>query len=178
MNATEEVCEKEKTEEKQPKRVLFVCTGNTCRSPMAAALCNDALRPREVCSAAGAEPARIRVRAFSAGLAANEGEPMAPDAVAALEEAGILSLPQNDYKEHRARNLTEQMLEGADVVVPMSGAHAMQIFLRFPQYASKVMQLPIDIPDPYGRGLDAYRQCLAQLRMALSLCHFEGGGSQ
>lgn len=178
MNATEEVCQKEKNGNETPKRVLFVCTGNTCRSPMAAALCNDAARPREVCSAAGTEPACVRVVASSAGLAANEGEPMAPDAVAALEEAGILSLPQNNYKEHRARNLTERVLKEADVVLPMSGAHAMQIFLRFPQYASKVIQLPMDIPDPYGQGIDAYRQCLARLRMALSLCRFEGEGPE
>lgn len=141
---------------------------------MAAALCNDAARPHEVCSLAPGGATPPRVIAASAGLAANEGEPIAPDAVQALEEAGVLSLPGNDYKEHRARNLTERMMREADVIVPLTAAHAMQVFLRFPAFSSKVTQLPMEIPDPYGQGIDAYRRCLAQLRMALSLCRFDG----
>lgn len=149
-----------------PRRVLFVCTGNTCRSPMAAALYNDMVR-REVCSAC-AEDANSCV-AFSAGLYANDGEPISADAVTALREAHVSPMLGNDYTAHRARTVTRAMIEAADEVIAISGSHAMELMMRFPEYVGRIKTLAMNISDPYGRGIEAYRECLMQLRCCLQI---------
>ncbi|MBO5354703.1 MAG: hypothetical protein J6B09_01390 [Clostridia bacterium] len=151
---------------KAPHRVLFVCTGNTCRSPMAAALYND-MAHREVCSAC-AEGISAAV-ASSAGLYANEGDPISTDAVTALREAHVASVSGNDYTAHRARTVTREMVEQADEVIAISGSHAMELMLRFPEHVGKIKTLAMNISDPYGRGIEAYRECLMQLRYCLQL---------
>jgi hypothetical protein len=89
--------------EERVKKILFVCTAGVCRSPMAAAIF-DAL----------AEDRALPFRAESAGVAALEGNPMAPNALVALEEAGIY--PQ----DHSARQVSAPMLEEADLVLVLS----------------------------------------------------------
>jgi protein-tyrosine phosphatase len=130
-----------------------VCTANVCRSPMAAAIFN-----------ALSEDRNLPFRAESAGTASLEGEPMAPNAVAALEEVGI-------YPEaHRARQLSAETLEEAELVLAMSPRHVATLrrlrensFAQIhilPEYASGVME---GIPDPYRHTMAAYRSTLRQL---------------
>lgn len=155
--------------EKPLRRILFVCTGNTCRSPMAAALYNDQNCPREVCSACAEERTPTGTVALSAGLYATPGAPISHDAIEALREAGVAPLPGNDYTAHRAQNVSKELIDCVDVVVAISAAHAMELMLRFPESAEKITTLPMDISDPYGRGSAAYRECLMQLRYCLHL---------
>ena len=157
----------------EPRRILFVCTDNTCRSPMAAALLNDLSRPRELCSAC--EQTRARYRAASAGLFAQEGDPITPAALDALREGGVLPHPDNDYTAHVARPVSAEMVAWADEIVGLTASHAMQLILRFPEAASKIRTLPIDIPDPYGGTAEVYRDCLASLRYAIELSYFTEG---
>jgi protein-tyrosine-phosphatase len=135
------------------KRVLFVCTANVCRSPMAQAIFNALAKDRD-----------LPFRAQSAGTASLEGEPMAPNAVAALEEVGI-------YPEaHSARQLSAKMLEEAELVLAMSPRHVATLRqLRenslgqvhiLPEYASGDTE---GIPDPYGHTMATYRSTLRQL---------------
>ncbi|MGN1346264.1 MAG: hypothetical protein ACI4V1_05730 [Eubacteriales bacterium] len=133
--------------------VLFVCTGNTCRSPMCAALFN-------------ARYAGLTRHAVSAGLMA-DGSPIAENAVRALENAGVVSRPDNDYKSHLSRNVTEKMMEEVAVVVGVTSSHAMQLMLRFPAYASKITVMPNEISDPFGGDLARYEACLADIDRAL-----------
>ena len=154
------------TEQESPVRVLFVCTGNTCRSPMAAAVFNDMAartgRAGELC-------------AESAGLFAHDGDPITPAASAALQRAGIPATPQNDYTAHSARTVTREHVAQADLVVAMTGAHAMQLLLRFPEAAAKITCPGADITDPFGGDDAVYERCLCDLRAVVCEMFFDGG---
>ncbi|MBQ8401418.1 MAG: low molecular weight protein arginine phosphatase [Clostridia bacterium] len=155
MNAVlEEVLEKSVGEEPEKKRILFVCTGNTCRSPMAAALYN----------AKYADPAS---HAVSAGLAA-DGSGISRNAILALLDMGIRSAEENDYLSHVSHTVTETDMEKADLVIGMTGRHAMRLLMLYPAYASKITAMPADIADPYGGDGQAYRSCLEQIDRALA----------
>jgi protein-tyrosine phosphatase len=136
------------------KKILFVCTANICRSPIAAATFN-----------ALAEDGGLSFRAESAGTAALEGRPMAENSLAALEEAGIYPEP------HRARRVSEAMIEESELVLAMSLQHAATLrrlggdpprgIHALPEYATRAAG--VGIPDPYGLTIDAYRSTLRQL---------------
>lgn len=134
--------------------VCFVCTGNTCRSPMAAALFNHLAKGQPM-------------RAFSAGLYAVPGTPIAENAVAALKKAGVAETPDNRFTAHRAQIITAEMMEKADRVVCMTAGHAMRLLGAFPQYAGKIATFRKDVSDPYGGDLAQYEKCLAQIREEL-----------
>ena len=158
-----------------PRRILFVCTGNTCRSPMAVALLNELSRPREICAADGTLCVAPRYVAASAGLYASEGDPITAAAADALRAQGILPTPDNDYTAHRARPVSDELVAEADEIVGLTASHAMQLMLRFPEAASKISTLPIDIPDPFGGTPEVYHACLVLLRNALKASFFAGG---
>ncbi|MBQ3639714.1 MAG: hypothetical protein II955_04265 [Clostridia bacterium] len=151
-------------ETSKPLRVCFVCTGNTCRSPMAAAVANSiagelrAMLPETV-----RESVSPSVEAISAGLAAIEGEPIAQNAVAALEEAGIAPVPNHDYHTHTAHRLPPEVAEQCDMIVGLSGNHVMGLLMQFPGLAGRIVGMPREIPDPYGGDLDTYRKCLSEI---------------
>lgn len=116
------------------RRVLFVCEGNTCRSPMAEAAARHLL---------GGE-----MHVESAGIAADEGASATKDAVRAMEERGL------DITAHRSRSLSTLNLPDFDLLVALTPTIAQHLRDRGVD-ASKLRAL--DICDPYGKGLDAYR---------------------
>ena len=137
------------------KKILFVCTANVCRSPMA----------QEIFNALAAD-GRLPIRAESAGTAALEGEPMAPNTVAVLEEAGIYPAP------HRARQVSGTMIEEAALVLTMSPRHAAKLrplasvspteILTLPEYATGAPDQG-GIPDPYGLTMATHRNTMRQI---------------
>lgn len=127
---------------------LFVCSGNTCRSPMAATLFNHYYGDD-------------RRAATSAGLFA-DASPMSQNAALALELSGITP------PDHISKTVDAEMLKEAVQVIGITTAHADSLIWTYPQFASKITKLPTDIADPYGGDLAAYQACLEKIKQALS----------
>lgn len=138
------------------RRICFVCTGNTCRSPMAAAVANAILKEHD-------QTAPVCTEAFSAGLYATEGEPISPLARLALENAGVAPISGCDYREHTAHTLTAAEADEFDLLIPMSRAHTMELIFRFPNAVRKIVCMPHEIPDPYGRDAQTYADTLTAI---------------
>lgn len=135
--------------------ILFVCSGNTCRSPMAAYLAAD-LAEKEY-PAAG-------FRFDSAGIATSDGYPATDNALEALRELGI------DASAHSSKQFQPYMMELSDVVICMTDMHKQALCRAFPDHAKKVFLIGelsgsgADIPDPYMGSLGVYRITRDKLR--------------
>ena len=132
------------------KKVLFVCTGNTCRSPMAAAMYNHLTKGRDK-------------YAVSMGLYAYDGMPISDNAAIALEQAGVICDRDNPYRDHKARQADEDILCGCDYIIGISEAHTLELISRYPSLASKIYSMPKSISDPYGGDLEIYKACLKEI---------------
>lgn len=137
------------------KKILFVCRANICRSPMAEAIFNALI------SETG-----MPYEARSAGVAALVDEPIAPYAVAVLEEAGIYT------NGHHARQVNETMLEEADLVLAMTPRHVEKLRSLSATSLAKIHTLPgyangapdwEGVPDPYGHSIATYRASMRQI---------------
>ncbi len=141
------------TDTKTDTVICFVCTGNTCRSPMAAAIFNH------LCI-------KDDTYAISAGLSAS-GQKISKNAVSALNERGVFSTPSNDYINHISRQITPEIMEKADIIVGISSSHAMMLMGAFPEYAGKIISMPHDISDPFGGDIEIYKTCLGEIEAGI-----------
>jgi RpiB/LacA/LacB family sugar-phosphate isomerase len=142
------------------KTILFLCTGNVCRSPMAEGLFRHAVRGRG------------DFRVLSAGLGAVDGQPPTPHSVQAMREIGI------DISQQRSRALTAEMVSAADYIFGMTHGHVDTVALLYPQLAEKTFLLrefddslepyEKDISDPIGSPYEIYVECRNQIELGIA----------
>ncbi len=138
--------------------IVIVCTGNTCRSPMAEAL----LRDRLTRAGGGLE----NVLVLSAGVAAHEGALASAQAVDVMDRRGL------DLSAHASRSLSDAILNQADLILTMTRGHRAAIIAAWPELASQVHTLRRDggdITDPVGAPLEVYEACADQIDRELEM---------
>lgn len=126
------------------KKYLFICTGNTCRSPMAQGIFNKMAKERGIDAAAK-----------SAGISVSPGMLPAENAVSACKEIGV------DISNHRSVMLSNDLFYEADRVVPLNTTHRIILTDAFND-GEKVTE-PLGVDDPFGGNLDVYRACRDEL---------------
>ena len=131
------------------RQILFVCTGNTCRSPMAEGILKAI--------------SKGMMSVSSAGLFA-DGSPVSEHAITVMNELGI------DISGHQSRQITEELVKDANFILAMTPSHLQMLSAMFPQYREKMLTLAEwagesgEISDPFGSDRDVYRQCRDELK--------------
>ncbi len=126
------------------KKVLFVCSGNTCRSPVAEKIFNSICKERN-----------LPYSAKSAGICTSTGYPMAENSLKALEELGIEDL------EFTSTTINEMELSDVELFFAMSEDHK-DILVRYYDVSESKVEV-MNVADPYGGSLMRYRQCAEEI---------------
>ena len=141
------------------RSVLFVCTANQCRSPMAAAMLQSLVAQR-------GEASRWQIR--SAGTWTEPGRPATPLAQRVMRRRNI------DLSGHRSRSIDADLLSAASIVLVMTRHHQEAIQAEFPEtqhtvyLLSQLVDRSFDIEDPYGGSVDEYELCATDLQNILT----------
>lgn len=142
--------------------ILFVCTGNTCRSPMAEGICRKLVAEKLGCSIDELEDRGVLVT--SAGIAASAGGGPASEAVQVMSEMGI------DLSRHVTQPISDRLARHADVIYAMTQGHLQALAGQWPDVTGRARLLcgaHIDVADPIGGPPDLYRRCAEQIQDAL-----------
>lgn len=136
-----------------PQKILFVCTGNICRSPMAEGLLKKMAHDNQWV-----------LEAQSAGLAAFNGVPATQEAIEACQEKGI------DISTHQSQPLSKALVLESTLILTMTDKQKESILRKMPQLADKVSLLSDfagkgieDVEDPVGQSVEVYRKILTQI---------------
>lgn len=143
-------------------KILFVCTGNTCRSSMAEGMFKNLIKKHNI---------EDKFYISSAGTSVNISLPASDNAISALKDFEL------DLTKHMSRPATQEMLEEADLVLAMTEAHKNHVLRLMPEAKGKVFTLieyatdgeKGDIRDPYLMDLETYRKCRDEIGKYLEM---------
>jgi protein-tyrosine phosphatase len=157
----EGVYSQEELEAMSEVKFLFVCTGNTCRSPMAEGMFRKNLAEKLECEVDQLD--KIGYKVSSAGVMNMTGSPASAEAIAACADKGI------DIKGHKSRVLTRQLVEESDFIFAMSQMHCEQVTAIEPEAADKCKLLAgsKEIPDPIGQAQEFFKDCAVLIEEAV-----------
>ncbi|HAE89066.1 MAG TPA: low molecular weight protein arginine phosphatase [Clostridiales bacterium] len=133
-------------------KIIFACSGNTCRSPMAEAVFKKMLKDEGVNG----------VEVESRGVVANVGADISENAKKALKSAGI------PFKKHSAKQITTDDILNCDFVICMTERHRMRLGCLPKVFTLGQMTGCGDIVDPYGKDEETYKECLKEIQAALT----------
>jgi len=142
------------------KRILFVCTGNVCRSPMAKVLFEDILNKHPSLG-----PAGLEVDSAGTGVVMDAAT---PEAIEIMREYGL------SLASHRSKPVSASLVDWADLILVMEFWQQAQVVSHSPAAIKKTHILTEyvgekgDVADPYGCGIEAYRECAALLQHLLN----------
>lgn len=144
-------------EEPAPAEILFVCSGNTCRSPMAEGFCKQILTDDS------------KYRVSSAGTCATPGEPATQGAIIALRKHGI------DISQHSSRLLTPDLVSSSKFIFVMTERHRQKVIELCHEADGKCFLLSGDseIDDPFEQGQEVYNACAEQISKAVAARVFQ-----
>jgi len=131
---------------KREKYVVFVCTGNTCRSPMAVVLAESIFKAHN-----------IHAAVFSAGVSAWDGQPASTHAISAMEEEKL------DLRQHSSQIISYELLSDAALVLTMTAQHLAIIKSAYPD----INAFALDVSDPFGGDLQIYRQTGIEIKQKI-----------
>lgn len=152
---------RKKKEKRQEKLVVFICTANVCRSPMAEKLFEDAFAKSN---------SKKNIQVFSAGLTAANGDKASENSCEAVKEIGL------DLSDHRSSAATTTTLHNASAIFCMTESHRalMHLYFELPENAPVYLMREFvedakdkELPDPFGQNLDVYRKCRDEMTEAL-----------
>lgn len=139
--------------------ILFVCTGNTCRSPMAQALLEEMAKEK-----------KLDIKVKSAGVFALDGQ------VASINAIEVLKKERIDLTNHRARIVYRDLLEEADLILTMGKSHKDLLISKFDFIKGKIYTLKEyaygkeeDIEDPFGGNINVYDKAKEEIKEALKV---------
>ena len=142
--------------------IVLVCTGNTCRSPMAEMILRKLMARRLGCKPDQLEDQGVVI--LSAGVAAMEGASASPEAVQVIGEMDM------DLSQHVSQPINDRLIRDADCIWTMTHGHRTSLLARWPEAADRTSVLcpdGHDVSDPIGGPLHLYKQCAAQIEAAL-----------
>lgn len=152
------MCLKEEEEAKNKMNIMFVCTGNTCRSAMAEALMKFHIKDNE--------KLKGKIKVYSCGIFAEDGEMSMYTAIEAMKEYGI------DLGEHRATNIRNANIEKMDLILCATRSHKYTVEQLYPDLKEKIYTIKeyanyegesLDIKDPWGYDIEIYRFCISEI---------------